>query len=349
MITKLKYFLQILAVILSFSGVLKTQDLHFSQHYHAFQNINPALVGVMKPDYRVSSIYRSQWQSVPVPYLTFVGAFDMKYYLPGHNEGFFGGGLIFNYDQAGDAKWTLSQLGLTLSYSRALNDNNIITAGFQVAGGQRSLDISELTFANQHNGESFDPTLPTRETDLNNNGYSYTDFAAGFNWNIKSDRRGLGTSSGNIGLGVFHLNRPAQDIYNSVSSKLPFRFTLYSNAWMEFDGIDKFDFFVSTQGQMMGVYNEVIVGGDARYFLSKKGEDLKAISLGVHYRFIGLNDAFFPTVKLYYHNWTFGFSYDVNVSEFNIATQRRGGPEITAIYTVTKVKPLKEFRACPLF
>lgn len=328
---------------------MKTQDLHFSQHYHAFQNINPALAGVMKPDYRVSSIYRSQWQSVPVPYLTFVGAFDMKYYLPGHREGFFGGGLIFNYDQAGDAKWTLSQLGLTLNYSRALNDENIITGGFQVSRGQRSLDVAALTFANQHDGERFDPTLPTRETNLNQNGFGYTDIAAGFNWNFKSRRSALGQSSGNLGLGVFHINRPAQDIFNTASSRLPFRFTLYSNGWLTFDNIEKFDFYLSAQGQMMGAYNEMIFGGDARYYLSEKGADIKAISLGVHYRFIGLNDAFFPTIKLYYQNWTFGFSYDVNLSEFSVATQRRGGPEITAIYTVTKVKPLKEFRACPLF
>lgn len=327
---------------------IQAQDLHFSQHYLVFQNINPALTGMMKPDYRFATTYRSQWQSVPVPYLTFVGAFDMKYYLPGDEEGFFGGGLIFNYDQAGDAQWRLAQLGLSISYSRALNESNIITAGFQWSGGQRSLDISKLQFANQYDGEAFDRDLPTRENDLSENGYSYTDFAAGFNWNFVSEN-GLGESTGNLGFGIFHLNRPTQGIYTTSTSRLPFRFTLYSQGRLTFEDIDKMDFFISAQGQRMGAANEVIAGGDARYFLTQKNAKRVAVALGLHYRFVGVNDALVPSIKLYYQDWTFGFSYDVNMSEFSVATQRRGGPEINVLYTVTKVKPLKEFRACPLF
>ncbi len=329
--------------------LLQSQDLHFSQFNHAMQNINPALVGVMKPDYRISSVYRSQWQSVPVPYLTFMGSFEMKYYLPGHEEGFFAGGLLFNYDQAGDARYRLTQLGLSLNYSRVLNDNYILTGGFQYGRGQRALDISQLRFANQYDGEKFDPNRSTRENDLSGNGFSYSDFSAGINVHIKSDRGRLGSSSGNVGIGVFHLNRPALDFYNSQSSRLPFRFTIYSNGWLNFPNLDRMDFYLAAFGQLMGVYNEGIVGGDVRYFLSEEKEKKIAVSLGLYYRFVGINDALVPMVKFYYQDWTVGLSFDVNLSELRVATRGRGGPEISAIYSITKVKPLKEFRACPLF
>ncbi len=329
----------------------QAQDIHFSQYYHSPQNLNPALAGVMAADYRFSSLYRSQWQSVPVPYVTYTGSFDMKYFLPKHRDGFFGGGLLFNYDQSGSAKWRLAQLALTANYSRALNDQNILTAGFQVGGSQRSLNIGDLTFANQHDGEQFDPNRATGENNLQDNGFSYTDISAGINWNFtRLAGRTNGKSSGNLGLGVFHVNRPGLGIYSDSRPQLPFRFTIYTFGWTSFPNIEKFDFFYSAFGSLMGSSNEGMVGGDVRYHLedSKSGKKV-ALSIGLHYRYMGLNDALFPVVKVFYEDWTVGFSYDLNLSEFRVATQGRGGPELSVIYTITTVKPLKEFRACPIF
>jgi len=59
------------------------QDIHFSQFYHSPQNINPSLTGVFNGHQRFIGNYRSQWNSVPVSYMTFSGAYDMKFYHPG--------------------------------------------------------------------------------------------------------------------------------------------------------------------------------------------------------------------------------------------------------------------------
>jgi hypothetical protein len=47
------------------------QDIHFSQFSGSLLNISPGYTGMFNGDYRLSAIYRSQWQSVPVSYSTF--------------------------------------------------------------------------------------------------------------------------------------------------------------------------------------------------------------------------------------------------------------------------------------
>ena len=44
-----------------------------------------------------------------------------------------------------------------------------------------------------------------------------------------------------------------------------------------------------------------------------------------------------------------GISYDVNTSAFHTVTDRKGGPEFSVIYIITHVKPLSQFKACPIF
>ncbi|MEO0775303.1 MAG: PorP/SprF family type IX secretion system membrane protein [Bacteroidota bacterium] len=340
-------------LLLFFLGVVlraPAQDLHFSQYYHSPQNLNPALAGVMAADYRISSLYRSQWQSVPVPYLTYTGSFDLKYFLPRHREGFLGGGLLFNYDRAGSARWRVAHLGLSLNYSRALNEGDILTAGFQIGRAQRSLNVGALTFANQYNGEQFDPNRATGEDNLQDNGFGYTDLSVGLNWNFTRRRgRGVGTSSGNLGLSIAHVNQPELGVYTSTRPRLPARITVYNFGWIELPGSERLDLFYSVYGTVMGTSNEAMLGADLRYHLDAASGKKVALSLGLHYRPVGINDALFPVLKVFYESWTVGFSYDINLSEFRVATDGRGGPEVSVIYTITTVKPLKTFRACPIF
>ena len=57
---------------------LRAQDIHFSQYNGSLLNLNPAFTGFFDGDYRVNGIFRSQWQSVPVPYKTVGFAADMR-------------------------------------------------------------------------------------------------------------------------------------------------------------------------------------------------------------------------------------------------------------------------------
>ena len=79
-----------------------------------------------------------------------------------------------------------------------------------------------------------------------------------------------------------------------------------------------------------------------------RGKEL-SVRLGTNYRYADESDAVIPTFGINYLSWQFGLSYDINISQFKTATNGNGGPEIALIYTITKVKPPKTFKACPIF
>ncbi|HRF37497.1 MAG TPA: hypothetical protein PK198_01815, partial [Saprospiraceae bacterium] len=58
--------------------------------------------------------------------------------------------------------------------------------------------------------------------------------------------------------------------------------------------------------------------------------------------------ALIPGIELTYDRWMAGFTYDINISPFNVATNRRGGPEFSLRYIIAKVPALGAFKVCPL-
>ena len=139
--------------------MLLGQDIHFSQSHFSPLNISPGFAGMFAEDVRIMGSYRSQWQSVPVPYLTFSGAADMK--LPNliraNDKISLAGGVHFNYDQAGDSELSLSSFGVTGALHYKINDMNTLSLGVQSVASQRSFSISGLQFNNQFDGELYDP------------------------------------------------------------------------------------------------------------------------------------------------------------------------------------------------
>ncbi len=325
----------------------KAQDIHFSQFYYSPMNSNPALTGVFPEDIRFSGIYRKQWGAVPVPYLTFSGAFDTKIFSGLSDSGYFGAGLLFNYDKqgfgsAGGPELQLMQLTLSGSYTQRLNDHNFLTAGVQVGTLNRGFVVDGLSFENQYNGDIFVPGLPSREN-FDQTSITFLDYSAGINWHIQTES-GL---SVNVGAGLFHLTKPKQNFYNQSESRLPMR--------QSFNLIGKiplatlWSMHVALLVHKQGVYNETLFGGAFEYQLNtQRGQEL-SLQLGTNFRHAGESDAVIPTFGVRYLSWQLGISYDINVSQFKAATNGNGGPEIALIYTITKVKPPGIFKACPIF
>jgi hypothetical protein len=76
-------------------AVLRAQDIHFSQFYVSPLLQNPANAGYFNCNYRFTAIYRSQWNSITVPYKTFAGSYDMRF-VPkrSSNKDIFGVGAV---------------------------------------------------------------------------------------------------------------------------------------------------------------------------------------------------------------------------------------------------------------
>ncbi|MEM9920626.1 MAG: PorP/SprF family type IX secretion system membrane protein [Bacteroidota bacterium] len=329
-----------------FIGLLQLsgQDLHFSQYYNTPLNINPALTGIFAEDIRFMANYRSQWQSVPVPFMSVSGAADMKYYTSKLESGYFGGGILFNYDQQGDLELSVAQISLSGSYIQQLNDYNFLSAGFQAGIAQRSFDEAKLRVGNQWGGDVYDPSLPTRENFESNN-VSFTDLSAGINWFTQGDDRRYYF---NTGVAFYHINRPKQNFTNTDTQRRPMRTSVYSFGALKV--AEKVYGLAFALGQFQNKEeSEMVIGIGARYHIKeKRGQEL-AVQFTTAARLNEEVDAVIPAVEIHYLAWRLGFSYDINFSDFTAATNGAGGPELAIRYAITRVKPLKTFKACPIF
>ena len=334
----------ILGLIFSFGVSLNAQDIHFAQFYNAPQLLNPALTGIFNGDLRFSGHYRRQWENVPVDFLTFSGNFDMKLYpKKGNNNNFWGFGANFNYDRAGFSELRLGQLQLGGSYSSQIGANSFLTGGIQLGFSQRSFNEEDLEWDNQFDGERFDPTLPTGEIFADESIF-FMNISAGVNLRLQNpDRR----TKLDVGLGLYHINQPDQNFSTIEGVNLPMRVSMHAVGAIKLS--EALDASVNWTSQLQGPFNENVLALGLRIYLNQtRGKEL-AFQIGGNLRLHGTTDAIIPAAELHFNALSVGFSYDVNVSDFNTATDQNGGPEIWVSYRIAKVKPLSKFKTCPIF
>lgn len=334
-------FLWCVLILLGISSSMRGQDLHYSQFNHSPLNLNPALTGVFNGDVRFMGNFRDQWRSVPVPYTTFTGAFDMKVNPKNSEKGFWGFGVNFNYDEAGFVKLSLINIGVSGSYTAILNKNNFLTAGLQLGGAQRAINDASITTGNQFNGLEFDQTLPIGEN-FDQVNFLYFDVSAGLNYRLQGND---GRSKLDLGGGYFHINRPQQRfIDDAQDNPLPSRFAFHGLGALKLT--NGLDLLANGMYQFQGPNNETVLGlGGKIYINQRRGKEL-AIAILANWR---VDDAIIPAIEFHYKTWHVGLSYDINYSDFVQATNRRGGPEISLSYRILRVKPLGTYKTCPIY
>ncbi len=339
----MKNYLSILLVLFCFNAsFLNGQDIHHSQFYNSPLNLSPGLTGVFNGDQRVTINFRRQWfiDNI-VRYMTVTGSFDMKF-IPKKwkTKGHFNGGLIFNYDQAGDSKMGLAHLGLNISYTYPLNTNNIITLGGLIGLSQRRFNPDELQWDAQYVNDIFDPTLPSGEN-LAKTSNNFMDVSAGINYRWQKSKR----TKIDFGVAAFHLNGPNQQFFGqSLAIKLPIRLNL--NITPNFQITKYIDLLLHAQYQNQKPFEETVFGAYVKFHLNtQRGKELKFL-LGVSDR---INDAIIPKIAVEWTDWYVGVSYDINNSGFDRYTLQRGGPEFSLIHILTKSHPLKLLKSCPIF
>ena len=331
---------------------LHAQDLHFSQFAYSPSNLNPALTGVFRGNTRLAANVRSQWSAVPVDYLTFSAGGDIKIPKRYDKNGFFAAGMAFNYDQAGLSRLNLANLNLSGSYTHQLAKGAYVNAGLQAGFSRRGFDINELSFDSQ-----YDPSTSTGDPSKNHGedfstfSNSFADLSAGINFRFQdygnceivndlSKRSYL-----DVGIGLFHLNQPDQSFGNNGDSKLFIRYSPYLLANKQIDDI--LDIFGNLNFQFQGPYREFLAALGGRVYLDDTPGNQLSVGLSFGYRFNpDFGDAVFPALEVQVGPINGSFSYDINISDFNVATRHRGGPEFTIRYIISKVCFDKYF--CPL-
>ena len=350
-----RYF-YLLIILFVTSGVI-AQDIHFSQFFNAPFQRNPALTGVFDGKSRFSVNYRSQWYDVPITYRTAYGGFDTRFSGKEDSPHYFSFGVVFNYDHAGDTKLSNLQLGLNGSYTHQLATTHFLTIGLQLAGYQRAFTDDDLRFDDQYNGKFYDPALPHNET-FDNKTVFYGDFSAGLNWHFKSNKnktRSNGSdrksrTSIDIGAGFFHINQPKRNFYDQDDFRYPIRFNVYGLGIFEVG--PRVDLLINAMGQYQTPYREHVLNAGVKFHFNNLLTHELAMALGVGYRFNnGFNngDAVIPYFQLNVNSWQFGLSYDLNISEFDVATGGLGGPEFSLIYIFKKPEAVPICPTCPTY
>jgi type IX secretion system PorP/SprF family membrane protein len=323
------------------SANLWGQDIHFSQFNQTPANISPALTGLFDGYYRFTGNYRSQWQSVPVPYRTFSAAFDSKIQ---HKllckQAYLGYGFVFNNDVAGDAGLSLSELGINLAYVRQVGESIYLSAGMQAMLGNKSASAGKILWEEQYNGDQFDPTLPSGEVFQRSSG-SLASISAGLNLHFQPrDSR----TKVDAGFGLFHLNEPTFSFFDQPDVSLPKKGNGYLLASIQ--TTEKTDVKFNALFGRQAKYQELVFGAALRYYLGLQKNKVIAIEGGLGIR---LGDAFIPSIAVQVGNFEAGLSYDINYSNFKTASLKRGGPELFVRYIIWKVLPPPEFKSCPVF
>lgn len=306
---------------------IQSQDPHFTQYYAAPMLMNPALTGFFNGDVRTSGAYRSQWPSLPSPYLTGTFSVDanaLKSYIK--DGDIFGVGFTGVFDKTNGGGLKTNTLSGSVSFHKLLDPYGVnrIGVGAMASYTSRLLDYSKFAFGQQITPQGFDNTLPTGEP-VNGFSSNYIDYSVGVVYSAITD-----ISSFYCGASIYHFNNPTETFNGPIHTIQP---RMVFNAGSNFQVGEANRMYLSGAYMKSEYSSDLIFGAAFSRALSQIPEENYNIILGGWYRY---NDAIAPYVGLEFQNMRAGISYDINVSKLTSGSNFRGGFEFTLSYIFTQ-------------
>lgn len=343
-----KIYILILSLVFINTCKIKAQDFRFSQYTEVPQLVNPALTGA-SAIFKASVIYRDQWRTVTVPYKTYGFSVESRFktssweQVPGKSMTFtkksfnrFAGGLSFYSDKAGDGNLRTTQFNVNLATFVPLSRESNLSIGFQGSVVQRKIDFSNLIFSNQYNGAGYDASMANGE---NSKSFSfiYPDLGAGINWNYTGSEKLIVANrqkKANVGLAIFHINRPQQTYLMSSTPKIGFKYVFHGDFVI---GVPRTNiaFAPSFLAQLQNSNHEIVAGTAVKYYIKENSKytgiiQRTSIGFGAYYRYRDAVIFSFSYDKK--QQYGIGISYDMNISGLSKVSKLSGGPEITLRY-----------------
>lgn len=327
--------------LLLLAGSLSSQDIHYSQFYNQPLNVNPGKTGIFNGDKRVNLSYRSQWRTVPVPWTTFSGSFDRKFYPKYGQQHFWSAGVLFNYDlQSRLVDINLTNINITGSWTKILNEQNLLTIGALVGYATRGFDATSLTFDRQWNGIEFDGTLATGE-DFNTSRIGFFENSLGLNYRWQRTAR----TKLDLGVAGYHILKPSINFIEGSNDDIRLGTRLTLTGVGSFQLSDKLDIQLNGLFQNQEDSNEVILSGLGKIYINQnRGKELQ-LHLGFGWR---SGQSLFPVIALQHRQLYFSLNYDIDVTDFAERHDTRPTSfEAHFSYIITDVKP--KVKVCPIF
>lgn len=303
----------------------KSQDINFSQFYELPLLRNPALAGIFNGDVRVTAAFRSQWQSVTVPFRTMGLGVEYKKPMNRNTNDFFTFGFQVTNDIAGDSRLRRTQVLPVFNFHKSLDSEKDTYLSAAVMGGpvMQRFDPSQLSFDDQFVNGAYSPANPTKQV-FTTTGTTYWDAAVGLNF---SSVAGADTRY-YVAVGLFHFTKPKVAFQKEYDIVLNPKYVVNAGLSKPISPANKLtlyaDYFM--QGGARQVQGGLILSHD---FIEAAENQKIAFSAGLFYRW---NDALMPVIKLDYNQFGIGINYDVNISKLKSASQFRGAYEVTLSY-----------------
>jgi type IX secretion system PorP/SprF family membrane protein len=316
---------QLLFCFLLIVSFANSQDINFSQFYELPLLRNPALAGIFAGDVRVTTAFRSQWQSVTTPYRTIALGVEYKKPIGRSTNDFITYGFQATNDIAGDSRLRRTQLFPVINYHKSLDTEKDTYLSAGIMGGPviQRFDPSKLSFDDQFINGSYSASNPTKQV-FTNTGFTYWDAAVGLNFSsvIGENTRYY------IGGGLFHFTKPKVAFQKQYDIVLNPKWVVNAGLSIPTSDLSKLivyaDYFM--QGGARQIQGGLLLSRD---LTEGDGSQKISISGGAFYRW---KDAFMPVVKLDYNQFGLGVTYDVNTSKLKTASQYRGAYELTLSY-----------------
>lgn len=329
---KIKYVSALL--IFTLSGVVRAQDIHFSQVYETPLNVSPANTGFYNGYFRAIANYRNQWVAMGNAFKTMGLSLDGGLFKSKKRPAFMGMGLTIFSDVAGVAK--IRKTTALLNVSGLIKTGRYSAFSVGLAGGTAATNgnYSKLTYASQFNGNVIDPGVVSGEQIYRQ--YTTVDVAAGVAYEFAryiKDQDHDDVTSLKIAIGAFHLNRPTQEFGPGSKYKQPIRWTGAITSVVDIEDT-RFTLTPTLMYQLQGKYEEIYMGSFVKFRMSTgtKVTGVKtqnALGIGLFYR---TRDALIAKLAMDLGDYSVGLSYDVNVSRYGRATKGYGGFEISLRY-----------------
>ncbi len=320
--------------LLFLSNIVFAQDPSFSQFYANSTYLNPALTA-LRSGVTVNSAYRNQWFGVPNSkgFETFTASAEAEVPF------LFGLGLSVLSDKEGHADYKTSAARLSFSKAVPLSSKLNLHAGASAGYMERAIDWSKLVFSDQ-----LDPTMGV----VSNSKFAFddtkiiaADFSGGlalrWDWAIKPNKKTY-DSHHLLGFAIHHPFMQNESLQHYDSVDVPTRFTVHYGAE------------INTNIRFNNQKNQITWSPNIKYDRQKSIDVLTAGAYlvmqpayaGIFYQnqlnpahtarntatvifVLGTNVPFGKenTAQL-------GVSYDMNLSGFDIASNRSGTIELTA-------------------
>lgn len=324
---KLIALMGLIGILGPISHRLYAQDIHFSMFDLDPLLFNPAYSGFFDGTGRFGVVYRNQWATVSTPFQTLTATAEVSLTRSTRNQNGLSAGLWLSADRAGTLDYGAATASAIVSYFQALgNGNNLISIGLEGGMGQVGFNANAIE-------------LPESDESFRSTQAFYPTLGAGVAWFSEWTPRFYTKA----GFSIRNINEPNISFLSTGDSRLARRWNLYTRGEWRFN--PQWSLMPVVGFQHQGRYNEMVYGADIRWYIDEHPRSYLALSAGVIARHA---DAASINLAVLWHEWTFAFSYDANLSRLAEASHTIGAFEFGVLYLIGKKDKTKRALPCPI-